>query len=40
MSFTRLKELRINEETSNVETKWTIDEDNKLVKEITEITYE
>ena len=38
MPFTRLKELRINEETSNAGTKWTIDEDNKLVKEITEIT--
>ena len=34
-------ELRCNDETSNVGTKWTIEEDTKLVQEITENkTYE
>ncbi len=36
----RLKELRSNEDTSNARTKWTIDEDKKLVQEITEKNYE
>jgi len=33
---TRLKELRSNEDTSNAGTKWTIDEDEKLVQEIAD----
>ena len=38
---TRMLELRCNDETSNVGTKWTIEEDTKLVQEITENkTYE
>jgi hypothetical protein len=38
---TRMIELRCNDETSNVGTKWTIEEDTKLVQEITENkTYE
>ena len=38
---TRMLELRNNDETSNVGTKWTIEEDTKLVQEITENkTYE
>jgi hypothetical protein len=37
----RMLELRSNDETSNVGTKWTIDEDTKLVEEIIENkTYE
>lgn len=37
----RMLELRSNDETSNVGTKWTIEEDAKLVQEITENkTYE
>jgi hypothetical protein len=37
----RMLELRSNDETSNVGTKWTIDEDTKLVQEIIENkTYE
>lgn len=38
---TRMHELRSNDETLNVGTKWTIEEDNKLVQEITDNkTYE
>ena len=38
---TRMQELRTNDETMNVGTKWTIEEDNKLVQEITDNkTYE
>ena len=38
---TRMQELRTNDETMNVGKKWTIEEDNKLVQEITENkTYE
>lgn len=38
---TRMLELRSNDETSNVGTKWTIEEDTKLVQEIIENkTYE
>jgi hypothetical protein len=33
---TRLKELKSNEDTSNAGTKWTIDEDEKLVQEIVD----
>ena len=33
---TRLKELRSNEDTSNVGTKWTIEEDKQLVQEIAD----
>ena len=37
MTFgTRLKELRSKEDTSNVGTKWTIDEDKNLVQEIVD----
>ncbi len=37
----RMLELRSNDETSNVGTKWTIEEDNRLVEEIIENkTYE